>query len=102
VTRVLYISISNTPPHFHAAKLNGSGEGQKPKNKRERRKELHAREKDQNTKGTRCSSTKMGHVAKNGRLEEVKLDQETSLPIQPDSLTVVQLTGQKVEPSVLD
>ncbi len=44
----------------------------------------------------------MGHGAKKGRLEEVKLEQETSLPIQPDSLTIVQLTGQKVEPSILD
>jgi hypothetical protein len=58
--------------------------------------------KDQNTKRTRCGSTKMGHGAKKGRLEEVKLEQETSLPIQPDSLTIVQLTGQKVEPSILD
>jgi hypothetical protein len=104
VTRVLYICIFNTPTHFHEAKPNGSGKAIFAK-EQEKETERDSRQvgKDHNTKGTRCI-TKKEHGAKNGRLEEVKLDQETSLPIHPVSLSIVQVqgTGHKLKPSILD
>jgi hypothetical protein len=103
VTRVLYVFISNTPPTLSCGKAEWNW--RRPKSQiqeRETERTPSKGKRPENTKGTRCSSTKMGHGAKNGRLKEVKLDEETSLPIQSDSLTIVQLTGQKVEPSVLD
>ena len=99
--------LPNTPPHFHVAKPNGHGEGPKAKEQKREMERTPFHGKDQkNTKGTRCNSTKNRTRAKNknknGRLEKVKLDQETRLPIQQDSLTIVQLVGQKAEPSILD
>jgi hypothetical protein len=44
----------------------------------------------------------IGTWFKNRRLEEVKFDQETCLPIHPVSLPIVQGTGHKFKPSGLD
>jgi hypothetical protein len=88
----LYLTL---PPHCHEVKPNGSGESQIAK-EQEKETERYSREgrKDQKTKRTMCIAKKE-HGAKNGRLEEVKLDQETSLPIQLGSLSIVQDQGMR-------
>jgi hypothetical protein len=62
---------------------------------RETERDSRQKEQDQNTKRTMVC-TKKEHGAQNGRPEEVIMYQETSLPIQPDSLSSVQLTMHKV------
>ncbi len=72
------------------------------KNKRKRRKETLGKEEKTITPKEQGVSPKKEHGAKYGRLEEVKLDQETSLTIHPVSLPIVQGTGHKFKPSGLD
>jgi hypothetical protein len=68
-----------------------------PKNKRKRRKETLGKEQKTRTPKEQGVSPKKDEI-----LEEVKLDQETSLPIHPGSSPIVQGTGHKFNPSGLD